>query len=525
MFGQVEKTVRALVPGWVFENRHTGPLDAVWNEATGVLNVLPPSEEGWSMALAADQAPVTVDVLSSENELPQEMRAADQPAEPVRKQALLDLIRGTETAGDVAGEAGVLADDSNVPAADARPAPATASCGTIHVLSQAEAADDPEAVDSVAEVVDEGVEAPAAAAADAPVDVLAETQAAASAETGEDISAGAEEPDAEPSDASDNASAAPVFAFWWDGADLKARAQVPSFSPDVQVERFDLHRDIFSRNTGILETDLMAEKRAVILGCGSVGSLVALELARAGVGNFLLVDTDVLEYHNICRHQCGVSDVGRYKVEAVRDRILNVNPAACVECARTTAEELPKDRFDAWCVPGKTLIVGCADNRGADVYANRIAVIYGVPFISVGFWERAFAGEVFYWLPGRDLPCYECALGSDDGLSQRVEANHHIYTNQTDLEAVNFEPGISIDINFVTTIGVKLALDILNEGNPRFTQRLLPSLTQYTLVCNTNDPAVGGPMAEIFSYPLQVTTSIKVGYGAECPPCRYAPEA
>ena len=161
MFGQVEKTVRALVPGWVFENRHTGPLDAVWNKATGVLNVLPPSEEGWSMALAADQAPVTVDVLSSENELPQEMRAADQPAEPVRKQALLDLIRGTETAGDAAGEAGVPADDVNVAVDDALPAPAVASCGTIHVLSQAEAADDPEAVDSVAEIVDEGAEAPA----------------------------------------------------------------------------------------------------------------------------------------------------------------------------------------------------------------------------------------------------------------------------------------------------------------------------------------------------------------------------
>ncbi len=516
MFGQVEKTVRALVPGWVFESRHTGPLDAVWNEATGVLNVLPPSEEGWSMALAADQAPVTVDVLFSEDELPQEMRAADQPAEPARKQALLDLIRGAEAVEDAAGKAGEPAGD-----ACAHSEPAAASCGTIHVLSQGGDADDPEAVDSVAEVVDGEAEAPAETAATA----SAEASAADSDEAGKGVPDDTEEPCAEPVDALDDAAAEPVFAFWWDGADLWARALVPGFAPEVQVERFDLHRDIFSRNTGILETDLMAEKRAVILGCGSVGSLVALELARAGVGNFLLVDTDVFEYHNICRHQCGVSDVGRYKVEAVRDRILNVNPAACVECARTTAEELPKDRFDAWCVPGRTLIVGCADNRGADVYANRIAVIYGVPFISVGFWERAFAGEVFYWLPGRDLPCYECALGSDDGLSQRVEANHHIYTNQTDLEAVNFEPGISIDINFVTTIGVKLALDILNEGNPRFTQRLLPSLTQYTLVCNTNDPAVGGPMAEIFSYPLQVTTSIKVGYGAECPPCRYAPEA
>ena len=36
--------------------------------------------------------------------------------------------------------------------------------------------------------------------------------------------------------------------------------------------------DIFSRNTGILESDIMLSKGAIIIGCGSVGSLVALEL-------------------------------------------------------------------------------------------------------------------------------------------------------------------------------------------------------------------------------------------------------
>lgn len=288
------------------------------------------------------------------------------------------------------------------------------------------------------------------------------------------------------------------------------------------VERYDLHRDVFSRNTGILETDLMAAKRVAVLGCGSVGSLVVLELARAGVGNFLLVDADIFEYHNICRHQCGVEDVGRYKVDAVRDRILAINPCAHVETARTTAEQVAKDVFDRWIVPGETLLMGCADGRAADAYGNSIAVLYQVPYLSIGFWERAFAGEIFYWLPGRREPCYRCALGAgEDGISQRVEANHHIYSDQADLAAVNFEPGISIDINFVTIIGIKLALDILNEGNPRFTQRLLPHLTQYTLVCNTNDPAVGGEMAEIFSYPLQVTTSLMVGFRDGCPPCTY----
>ena len=76
----------------------------------------------------------------------------------------------------------------------------------------------------------------------------------------------------------------------------------------------ELKIDIFSRNTGILESDIMLKKGAIIIGCGSVGSLVALELARAGVGRFFLIDMDIMGYHNICRHQCGIQDVGKYKV-------------------------------------------------------------------------------------------------------------------------------------------------------------------------------------------------------------------
>lgn len=87
-----------------------------------------------------------------------------------------------------------------------------------------------------------------------------------------------------------------------------------------------------------------------------------------------------------------------------------------------------------------------------------------------------------------------------------------VHTTEAELEKVSFEPGISVDINFVTTIAVKLAIDLLNRDNECYTQRLLPHLTQYTLVCNTNNTKVGGEMAEIFSYPLQVTTSIVVPY-------------
>lgn len=287
------------------------------------------------------------------------------------------------------------------------------------------------------------------------------------------------------------------------------------------VQEYNMIQNIFSRNTGILESDIMSDKTAIILGCGSVGSLIALELARAGVGQFVLVDNDVLEYHNLCRHQCGIEEVGNYKVLSMEKRIKNINPAATVIPIVSTVELVRKEIFDEYCISDKAMIIGCADNRSADVYANSIAVMYKVPFISVGFWERAFAGEIFYYLPNKEMPCYKCALGDGGELSNRTSTNRRIYTNEEDLTKVSFEPGISVDINFVTTIGIKLILDIFNRDNDKFTVRLLDSLQQYTLVCNTNKVEIGGDMAEIFSYPLQVTTSLKVTQGLNCPPCEY----
>ena len=110
------------------------------------------------------------------------------------------------------------------------------------------------------------------------------------------------------------------------------------------------------------------------------------------------------------------------------------------------------------------------------------------------------------------MPTYEDFLAAIGYTSGRVTQNRRFYTTEEDLEKVSFEPGISADINYVTIIAVKLALDILNRNTQGYSQRLLPHLTQYTLVCNTNNPDIGGEEAELFKYPLQVTTSIKVPY-------------
>lgn len=277
-----------------------------------------------------------------------------------------------------------------------------------------------------------------------------------------------------------------------------------------ESEKYQLKIDIFSRNTGILESDIMLTKGAVIIGCGSVGSLVALELARAGVGRFFLIDSDILGYHNICRHQCGIQDVGKYKTTAVKERILQINPYAEIHTSSKMIQEVSMDVIEPFCNPD-TIMVGCADNREGDLYADvHLAKPHGMPFISIGCWERAFAGEIFYCLP-EGMPGYSDFVSALGDTSGRVNANTHLYMG----EVGTFEPGISVDINFVTTIAVKMILDLLNRNNEHYTQRLINNLSQYTLICNTNNPKIGGEMAEIFSYPLQVTTSIEVDYAEQ----------
>ena len=280
---------------------------------------------------------------------------------------------------------------------------------------------------------------------------------------------------------------------------------------EVKIETYALKLDIFSRNTGILESDIMLDKGALFIGCGSVGSLMAVELAKAGVGRFMLIDSDTFNYHNICRHQCGIYDVGKYKTDAVAEKILQINPYAQVIKRNMTIQEVDIDDIKAFCNKN-AIIIGGADNREGDLYANQFAVSQDCAFISIGCWERAFAGEIFYSVPSAGMPTYDDFIKAIGGLSERITQNRRYYTTEEELEKTNFEPGISADINYVTIIAVKMALDLLNRDNQNYTQRLIPYLTEYTLVCNTNNSKIGGENAEIFSYPLQVTTSIKVPF-------------
>lgn len=74
----------------------------------------------------------------------------------------------------------------------------------------------------------------------------------------------------------------------------------------------------------------IAKGRVHIIGCGSVGSALAENIARLGIKKFDLWDFDVVEPHNIVNQQFTRNDIGKLKVEAVKDLIESINDEAQV---------------------------------------------------------------------------------------------------------------------------------------------------------------------------------------------------
>ena len=74
------------------------------------------------------------------------------------------------------------------------------------------------------------------------------------------------------------------------------------------------------------------EAKVAIFGLGGVGSFVLEGLIRAGVQNFILVDNDEVSESNINRQLLAThKTINKSKVEVAKERILEINPKACVE--------------------------------------------------------------------------------------------------------------------------------------------------------------------------------------------------
>ncbi len=105
----------------------------------------------------------------------------------------------------------------------------------------------------------------------------------------------------------------------------------------------------FIRQEMLLGNDAMEKlKKAhvIVFGIGGVGSYVAEGLARAGVGELSLVDSDTVGLSNINRQLCALhSTLGQYKSDVMARRILDINPRCRVRSLPLLYNEESKEQF------------------------------------------------------------------------------------------------------------------------------------------------------------------------------------
>lgn len=93
--------------------------------------------------------------------------------------------------------------------------------------------------------------------------------------------------------------------------------------------------DMFSRTRLLIGTEgieKLAKSKVAIFGIGGVGSFVCEGLARAGIGKFILIDNDTISISNLNRQiHATTKTIGEYKVNVMKQRILDINPKAKVD--------------------------------------------------------------------------------------------------------------------------------------------------------------------------------------------------
>ena len=124
----------------------------------------------------------------------------------------------------------------------------------------------------------------------------------------------------------------------------------------------------------------LRKSRVAVFGVGGVGSFTVEALARLGVGHFTLVDPDTVAESNLNRQLIALhSTIGKYKVDAARERVLDINPDAEVEALKIFYLPENADAFD---VSRFDCIIDAIDTVSAKLELITRAKAAGVPIIS-----------------------------------------------------------------------------------------------------------------------------------------------
>lgn len=192
-----------------------------------------------------------------------------------------------------------------------------------------------------------------------------------------------------------------------------------------------------------------------IVGCGSVGSTIAENLARCGIKNMVLWDFDTVEPHNIVNQMFRQQDVGKSKVEALKDILCDINPEI------TDSVELKPDGWQGKLMSGYIFL--CVDN--IELRKQIVEKHMDSPYVKAVFDVRTMlTGAQHYAAPWDDYKLKQSLLNS-------MQFSHDEAAEETPVSACGVILGIATTVRLISALCVNNFIKyVKGEGIWKFCQ-------------------------------------------------------
>lgn len=177
----------------------------------------------------------------------------------------------------------------------------------------------------------------------------------------------------------------------------------------------------FARVHDAYDLPAMAGSRIVAVGCGGSAQFL-IDLARTGVGEFVLIDPDVVEAPNVGTQHVTRHDLGLPKVHALARRIVAVSPTARVLVVQASSDDLDDAAFtrlvasplpgSTYVLPTATLLCAFTDTFAAQARIARLGLHLRVPVLSATVYREGRGAEITFAASGVTPACIRCAQSS-----------------------------------------------------------------------------------------------------------------
>jgi molybdopterin/thiamine biosynthesis adenylyltransferase len=214
----------------------------------------------------------------------------------------------------------------------------------------------------------------------------------------------------------------------------------------------------------------VSQKRVAIVGCGSMGSKVAVTLARCGLRKFLLIDDDLLMPENLCRHELDWSEVGMHKAEGLSERLSLIAAGMEVTTSRLRlgGQESSESIANALALIGSyDLILDATASPNTFVQLAAAARRFQRVMVWGELYPGGAGGLVARSRPIVDLPALEMRASIHETLRKFSPAPDQAAIDYDDIEG---EPAIAsdADVSHLAAIISQLCIDALAGGPSDF---------------------------------------------------------